>query len=95
MVEHQLPKLDTRVRFPSSAFLADMAELADAPDLGSGSSGVQVQVLLSACVLKSGEWLYKPLSGFSFFADFVCTCLYLLFKPLFSCFILYRHSSIN
>ena len=48
MVEHQLPKLDTRVRFPSSAFLADMAELADAPDLGSGSSGVQVQVLLSA-----------------------------------------------
>ena len=75
MVEHQLPKLDTRVRFPSSAFLADMAELADAPDLGSGSSGVQVQVLLSAYVLKSGEWLFKPLSGFSFLRNFVCTCL--------------------
>ena len=51
MVEHQLPKLDTRVRFPSSAFLADMAELADAPDLGSGSFGVQVQVLLSAAFI--------------------------------------------
>ncbi len=28
---------------------ADMAELADAPDLGSGVPDVQVQVLLSAC----------------------------------------------
>ena len=28
--------------------LADMAELADAPDLGSGVYDVQVQVLLSA-----------------------------------------------
>ena len=27
---------------------ADMAELADAPDLGSGGNPVQVQVLLSA-----------------------------------------------
>ena len=29
-------------------FCADMAELADAPDLGSGVYDVQVQVLLSA-----------------------------------------------
>ena len=35
------------IRFP--LFLhADMAELADAPDLGSGVHDVQVQVLLSA-----------------------------------------------
>ena len=31
-----------------SSFFADMAELADAPDLGSGVPDVQVQVLLSA-----------------------------------------------
>ena len=32
---------------------ADMAELADAPDLGSGVHDVQVQVLLSAVVFFS------------------------------------------
>ena len=39
---------------------ADMAELADAPDLGSGGTPVQVQVLLSAFD-KTPESLY--LSG--------------------------------
>ena len=36
-----------------NSLLADMAELADAPDLGSGIYDVQVQVLLSA--LKNGR----------------------------------------
>ena len=35
-------------RFLSYESFADMAELADAPDLGSGVYDVQVQVLLSA-----------------------------------------------
>ena len=36
-------------RYPRGhALYADMAELADAPDLGSGVLDVQVQVLLSA-----------------------------------------------
>ena len=38
---------------------ADMAELADAPDLGSGVYDVQVQVLLSASDLISDV----PVSG--------------------------------
>ena len=36
-------------------FSADMAELADAPDLGSGVYDVQVQVLLSAFFIFSCE----------------------------------------
>ena len=41
----------SRQRATRVHFLADMAELADAPDLGSGVPDVQVQVLLSAsCV---------------------------------------------
>ena len=40
---------------------ADMAELADAPDLGSGVYDVQVQVLLSADI--SGE--YRFITDFS------------------------------
>ena len=44
---------------------ADMAELADAPDLGSGVHDVQVQVLLSALkfkkVWKQGLNLFKVL----------------------------------
>ena len=83
MVEHQLPKLDTRVRFPSSAFLADMAELADAPDLGSGSSGVQVQVLLSACARMLGELLFKRFPGLSLFYGF---CLYLFVPTVYAGF---------
>ena len=38
--------------FLYSLFHADMAELADAPDLGSGGNPVQVQVLLSALILR-------------------------------------------
>ena len=37
-----------RGTMPAARKYADMAELADAPDLGSGVYDVQVQVLLSA-----------------------------------------------
>ena len=45
---------------------ADMAELADAPDLGSGVFDVQVQVLLSAVKnpRKSGVFLCTANHGF-------------------------------
>lgn len=37
------------------SYPADMAELADAPDLGSGVYDVQVQVLSSAFLCKTSE----------------------------------------
>ena len=44
---------------------ADMAELADAPDLGSGVFDVEVQVLLSAPRLNSSNFLcLKERSGY-------------------------------
>ena len=43
---------------------ADMAELADAPDLGSGGIPVQVQVLLSAFSRTLGSPIY---AAFGFF----------------------------
>ena len=54
----------SRVRFPrvSSVLYADMAELADAIDLGSIVPDVQVQVLLSAFllfILIKKEVMYK------------------------------------
>ena len=42
------PRSKTLVIFLKQYRFADMAELADAPDLGSGVHDVQVQVLLSA-----------------------------------------------
>ena len=53
--------------------LADMAELADAPDLGSGVYDVQVQVLLSASyydvtlIAVRREKSLRFLGGFSLF----------------------------
>ena len=47
--------------------IAGMAELADAPDLGSGVFDVQVQVLLPAPELKPCESAYQAISqGFLF-----------------------------
>ena len=39
---------DAAHKKPVQLICADVAELADAPDLGSGAFGVQVQVLSSA-----------------------------------------------
>ena len=54
---------------PSEAFrffhnmnYADVAELADAPDLGSGISDVQVQVLLPA-LKNPGDWFHRGFVG--------------------------------
>ena len=52
------PRSKTLVIFLKQYRFADMAELADAPDLGSGVHDVQVQVLLPAvneCSCKSME----------------------------------------
>ena len=49
-------------RFLSYESFADMAELADAPDLGSGVYDVQVQVLLSA-LKESRKYLKCGISG--------------------------------
>ena len=47
-----------------------------------------VQVLLSAAVWLLGELLFKRFSGLSYFADFVCTCLYPLFMRVSGIFFL-------
>ena len=56
--ENQLDEI-LRIGYYISCF-ADMAELADAPDLGSGVLDVQVQVLLSAFL----ALVYKGLFSF-------------------------------
>ena len=43
-----MPKSRVEMSGTKGTTFADMAELADAPDLGSGGNPVQVQVLLSA-----------------------------------------------
>ena len=51
-------------------FHADMAELADAPDLGSGGNPVQVQVLLSALLTGRISPAGLFLRIFVFFCDY-------------------------
>ena len=78
MVEHQPSKLDTWVRFPSPAcinlmqhnlFMVGMAQLASAPDCGSGGQGF--------------ESLYPPLFypvdiSAGYFTKFIIWCFVLL-----------------
>ena len=42
------PRVPHRVKIRGNGISAGMAELVDAPDLGSGTSGVQVRFLLPA-----------------------------------------------
>ena len=51
---------------------ADVAELADAPDLGSGVPDVQVQVLLSAPNLKASQ--LRQLRGFFIALSYKIKC---------------------
>ena len=50
-----------------------MAELADAPDLGSGGTPVQVQVLLSAPNQKNPNQIFPIGKGFGFLLCFEYT----------------------
>ena len=52
---------------------ADMAELADAPDLGSGISDVQVQVLLSAPAIRIRTFFPLEIGSDYLFADCLLT----------------------
>ena len=47
---------------------AGMAELADAPDLGSGVYDVQVQVLLSAFFIRLGSLMIQFPTAWGYFA---------------------------
>ena len=74
-MRHQENSVRSFFEFISLRLFADMVELADTPDLGSGPNRVQVQVLLSAIRprrgpsgtrRRSGE-KYRPFLFFSFF----------------------------